>query len=34
MSGDVKEIVKEKYGQAALRVVNGEGNRVLWGIPA
>jgi SAM-dependent methyltransferase len=26
MSGDLKEIVKEKYGQAALRVVKGEGN--------
>src|SRR5215831_16943156 len=26
MSGDLKEIVKEKYGQAALRVVEGEGN--------
>src|SRR5215471_18235490 len=26
MSTDIKEIVKEKYGQAALRVVNGEGN--------
>jgi SAM-dependent methyltransferase len=26
MSGDLKEIVKEKYGQAALRVVTGEGN--------
>src|SRR5215831_8184273 len=26
MSGDLKEIVKEKYGQVALRVVEGEGN--------
>ena len=26
MSGDLKEIVKEKYGQAALRVVKREGN--------
>jgi SAM-dependent methyltransferase len=26
MSGDLKEIVKEKYGQAALRVVKGEAN--------
>ena len=26
MSSDLKEIVKEKYGQAALRVVKGEGN--------
>jgi SAM-dependent methyltransferase len=26
MSGDLREIVKEKYGQAALRVAKGEGN--------
>ena len=34
MSGDLKEIVKEKYGQAALRVVTGEGNGCCGGCGA
>jgi SAM-dependent methyltransferase len=33
MSGDLKEIVKEKYGQAALRVVKGEGNSCCGASP-
>jgi arsenite methyltransferase len=28
---DVKEVVREKYGQAALRVKSGEGNRCCCG---
>ena len=34
MSTDIKEVVKEKYGQAALRVVSGEGNACCGSSPS
>ena len=34
MSGNIKEIVQEKYGQAALRVVSGQGNACCGSSPS